>query len=832
MANGAFKFKDNSGNVVSYISGSGANITFSGGTLDLSGMTGLTLGNLTMSGSVTSAQTASFAPSYLLTSSFNTYSGTTNTVIGTLQTSTSSLNSYTSSNTTNINAIHTSTGSLNTFTSSANGRLNSIEGKTGSYATTGSNTLNGNLTVTGYIDTQELRTTYISSSILYRSGSTKFGDELTDTHAFTGSLLVSGNEQISGSISVTGSVFVGASNTGDNIDYSFRVLRHGSLANPGTWSSSANALLIQDFSNDGPSTFDATGLVSIELPRVGSLDTNASNAIAFRIANDSEVGFAINGKMRTFIGANGSSDTGERLQVNGTSKFSSIITAASSGGSGLRIYGGSGTNQWDIYLTSTNLRVSDNTGTGMFVVDTTAQIYEFKISKRNDYATSDDSPWLFLTDGQAGGIRASEYGHVFIQSRSSAARGIGFITGTSPAERLWINSNGNIGVNTNNPNSKLQINTSSVSADSAPLLVYGFDGSAEFFSTRSESPYNGTIYLHNNPTGSTGGAPGIIFRGKSDTTNSRVQGSIYTNWSTTTDATRTSRMFFETTDASVSSVKMALLGNGHLGVGISAPTARLHVRTTGITAAAPSLGWPVYNAESDTNAKQIIFETDGNGNSSAAGYGATLAIVMGQYYDSRVVITPSGAGGGTPGDQGAGYGKDILIKGGTSDNGNGYRGGRLYLNGGAGYQGGYGSNVGDIFMQSIGSGGSVIIGSSYKNDSAALLQIGSLSNTGGGHLFKKMNITSGTATTFFTTNSIDGWCGVVEIFGVCDQDRNRVFYKLARFAYNRVFTEMISSEQNTATTSFSYSGNALTLNIGGSSGLGYYCMIRIMGSTL
>lgn len=60
-------------------------------------------------------------------------------------------------------------------------------------ATTGSNTFNGNLTVNGYIDTQELRTTFISSSILYRSGSTKFGDESTDTHTFTGSLNILGS---------------------------------------------------------------------------------------------------------------------------------------------------------------------------------------------------------------------------------------------------------------------------------------------------------------------------------------------------------------------------------------------------------------------------------------------------------------------------------------------------------------------------------------------------------------------------------------------------------------------------------------------------------------
>jgi len=61
------------------------------------------------------------------------------------------------------------------------------------------------LTVTGHIEAQELRTTYISSSILYRSGSTKFGDELTDTHAFTGSLLVSGSISVPNSGLVSGS---------------------------------------------------------------------------------------------------------------------------------------------------------------------------------------------------------------------------------------------------------------------------------------------------------------------------------------------------------------------------------------------------------------------------------------------------------------------------------------------------------------------------------------------------------------------------------------------------------------------------------------------------
>jgi len=66
-------------------------------------------------------------------------------------------------------------------------------------------TVSGSVTITGFIEAQELRTTYISSSILYRSGSTKFGDELTDTHTFTGSLLVSGSISVPGSGLISGS---------------------------------------------------------------------------------------------------------------------------------------------------------------------------------------------------------------------------------------------------------------------------------------------------------------------------------------------------------------------------------------------------------------------------------------------------------------------------------------------------------------------------------------------------------------------------------------------------------------------------------------------------
>jgi hypothetical protein len=401
MANGAFKFKDNSGNVVSFISGSGSNISFSGGTLDLSGMTGLTLGNLTLSGTTQNALSASHAASYLLTSSFNTYSGTTDTVIGTLQTSTSSLNSftssattrlnsietssgslnsytssnntklgviesttaslnsYTSSNTTNINAIHTSTGSLNTFTSSATTRLNSIEGVSGSYATTGSNqfkndqVITGSLTVTGFIDAQELRTTYISSSILYRSGSTKFGDELSDTHAFTGSLLVSGTISVPGSNLVSGSSQV--------------------LNGSGVWSGSAqlpsgtvsgsvqvdvmSTTNIARLATTGSNVFTGaiTGTTATLSGAITSKDvyiTNSANADVLEIFQSPSIlnSFIDYPSGRSLILRNKGTAGGLTLASTGAATFSSSISATSATFSGdLRI----NNNNWLVYTDST-----------------------------------------------------------------------------------------------------------------------------------------------------------------------------------------------------------------------------------------------------------------------------------------------------------------------------------------------------------------------------------------------------------------------------------------------------------------------------------------------
>jgi cytoskeletal protein CcmA (bactofilin family) len=64
--------------------------------------------------------------------------------------------------------------------------------------------VNTDVVIDGTITAKELRIDYVTSSILYQSGSTKFGDTLDDNHNFTGSLRTTGSVIIDGDLTVRG----------------------------------------------------------------------------------------------------------------------------------------------------------------------------------------------------------------------------------------------------------------------------------------------------------------------------------------------------------------------------------------------------------------------------------------------------------------------------------------------------------------------------------------------------------------------------------------------------------------------------------------------------
>ena len=77
----------------------------------------------------------------------------------------------------------------------------------------GSQTITSDLTVLGAVNARQFNISIISSSTIYQSGSTKFGDTIDDTHEFTGSIDVSG--------SVTATSFAGDGSGLTNITTTF-----------------------------------------------------------------------------------------------------------------------------------------------------------------------------------------------------------------------------------------------------------------------------------------------------------------------------------------------------------------------------------------------------------------------------------------------------------------------------------------------------------------------------------------------------------------------------------------------------------------------------------
>ena len=83
---------------------------------------------------------------------------------------------------------------------------------TGSFGRVLSDTIKAtNIIATSTVTAQEFHTEFVSASIVYDSGSSKFGDDTSDVHSITGSLRVSGSDF---SISSAGTVSGSATSTG------------------------------------------------------------------------------------------------------------------------------------------------------------------------------------------------------------------------------------------------------------------------------------------------------------------------------------------------------------------------------------------------------------------------------------------------------------------------------------------------------------------------------------------------------------------------------------------------------------------------------------------
>ena len=160
-------------------------------------------------------------------------------------------------------------------------------------------TVTGNLTVGGTLTAQEIHTEFTSASIMFSSGSTKFGDTIDDTHEVTGSMTMSGSVTINdGNFIVTDKVGFGTNSPQGILDIN---------------ASSRNAVGDLDDADDYA--------IVIRNPST----TGEGNGIAFTNDGGQNVGGAILhidqgsnnlGDLAFYTNANNSGDPSERMRID------------------------------------------------------------------------------------------------------------------------------------------------------------------------------------------------------------------------------------------------------------------------------------------------------------------------------------------------------------------------------------------------------------------------------------------------------------------------------------------------------------------------------------
>jgi hypothetical protein len=229
------------------------------------------------------------------TGSINTSLSNLNTTTASLNTSVSNLNTFSGSALTRLTALEVETANLETFTSSINttikNRLDANTVVSGSSQITyanissipsgiisGSSQLSGttitNLTITN------LTTVNQTASVLFSSGSNKFGDFSNDTHEFTGSVQISGSIVTIGASTATS--FNGAINsTNGVVSGSSQVI--GILSSLNTYTGS----------NDTTNGTQNTRLTALEASASTALSTNGTQATSITNLNSATASLMI-----------------------------------------------------------------------------------------------------------------------------------------------------------------------------------------------------------------------------------------------------------------------------------------------------------------------------------------------------------------------------------------------------------------------------------------------------------------------------------------------------------------------------------------------------------
>jgi hypothetical protein len=227
----------------------------------------------------------------------------------------------------------------------------------------GNTTITGSLLVTGNITAQTLVVQTITSSVLYSSGSNIFGNSLTNTQDFTGSVRITGSASITGGdLNISRALSSGVSNNLLSVSYTHPSYNSGYI----NLSQYYNSTLLS-FGNggNGSSIYLTGAALYIETQNVGSINSisryhNYNTSLSGGVYSwsfQSSTAMVLNSNGNLLLSTT-NDDTVNKLQVSGSSRFSGnmVITGSLSvSGSGLVVTGTTSVNNFTATGTSITL---------------------------------------------------------------------------------------------------------------------------------------------------------------------------------------------------------------------------------------------------------------------------------------------------------------------------------------------------------------------------------------------------------------------------------------------------------------------------------------------
>ena len=282
----------------------------------------------------------------------------------------------------------------------------------------------GNITTSGSVTAQEFHTEVVSSSIIYESGSTTFGDTIDDVHNRTGSLFVSGNitfdTNLTGTITSTGSF--GNIQIGNFGGLPFA---SGSDLHQFFTESSSYVTSISTGSLNQVLQESASYMVSDQTGSMGLL--TLGNDITGSITSTGSFG-RVDVAENTFILGNlgiGTSTQGNRLQVAGDATIVGALDVLNSVSGGLSSTGSFGhVEQLGVKLVDSNQTASFASGSDFHQILTESSSYLVN-TDTGSLGTTTINSTLFVQDGitTSGSITAREFKTEFVSSSIIYASG-------------------------------------------------------------------------------------------------------------------------------------------------------------------------------------------------------------------------------------------------------------------------------------------------------------------------------------------------------------------------------------------------------------------------